>query len=509
MRAVEVLPREPGRPLPDLWAHPRERTQWFPRIEKLGTLSEHEAAVVLREVAEIHLGPAGPHRALAPYRILRVWDSMNRPSCVVLGAHGAGTDPEARRCRAPELDHPEAVPTARSHVFTLACLVHPLVTGEPTFPDDERAEPRIDDLSEPLRTTVRQALAPEPALRPDTPGAFAAALVAATVPVNTTISNEPAPGPIPRWRRRANRVAVAAAAVAGVALGVTYLVTNQPDPPEPVVAPDAPVVAGPVALAAVGDTLYAAGAAGIVAVGPTGDAEPVPVPGRVVDIAASPARDALCVAVQTPDALVEVDPDTRDAADPVPAGGRPGVVAATERGCVATLPDDQALVVVDAPGAAPRQVPLPADGSPTDVAVAGDRAWVLLRDPNEVLLVDLASGAPLERFPLRPEGAPEQVLPVGTGAVVTDPPARGLWRVGEGEPDLVRTPGTVRGMTADPVRGGVWVAVRRPDGVVHVDANGRVGDPVPAGSLPEDVARAGPALWIISALDGAPVRVFP
>ena len=249
-------------------------------VDAHGTLSAEEAALIGRRLCDtlvaIH-GQGVVHADVKAQNVMRA-----RAGRIVLMDFGAGqalvgADPK-RLAGTPLYLAPERLAggplTPACDIYALGVLLYFLVTGASPVEGDTRDDierghregqrirlrDRRPDLPDAFVTAVEEAIAPDPAHRPPTAGAFDAALARVVAPASThaeAVSDAP---PTPAARPTRNRWpwwALAVTAPIFTALAVAWIVGDQPAPARGI-ASLAPVAS---TAAAVPDATYAVRAA--------------------------------------------------------------------------------------------------------------------------------------------------------------------------------------------------------------------------------------------------------
>ncbi len=237
-----------------------------------GLQAAHDHGLVHRDVKPSNLMLTAAGRV----KVLDLGLALLRPGARPAdGLTGVGEVMGTAEYMAPEQWTETHAVDGRADVYSLGCSLYALLTGGPPFQDTGGSSPRImlahqvtpaplvtdhrPDVPRPLAALLARMLAKDPADRPATPGAVAAALedlvagadlAALAGPADhaaTPVARRRPPPAAPR-RRRADRVlfAVVAALVVGTsAVGLAgWLVGDRPAPdaPEPATPPE-PVAA--------------------------------------------------------------------------------------------------------------------------------------------------------------------------------------------------------------------------------------------------------------------------
>ena len=361
---------------------------------------------------------------------------------------------------------------ARTDVYSLGCVVHECLTGEPPFRRDsdiatvyahlEEQPPRPSELREELPPAIDPviswALAKDPGGRFPSCGEFAAAM----------------------------RLALTPRPAAGTAAGTAPAPTVQAAPPKATAEPAAPG-ARRVPLRLLGAGLAALAVVVVAAVlvlgGDDDPDEPEPAPPA--------ARELQGIRVAVGD-------------EPVGVALRDGRLWVTNSG-------DSTVSLLDASSRRRLREPVPVGAGPLAVSVAGGNAWVANSADGTISRLDARTGDRLGE-PIEVGVAPSG-LAIGIGNA-------SLWVANAGDGtvsrilvatsrviDTVRVGDEPAGIATTPTN--VWVANAADGTLSRIEAKSGVvaGDPVRVGRRPQGIAISGGVIWVANSGDGTVSRL--
>jgi serine/threonine-protein kinase len=471
----------------------------------LGTLVARDGAIGVERAARL-IGQVASaldathrrgliHRDVKPAHMLVAGELHERAVLTDVGLSGLG----ALECLAPELVDP-AQAGVRSDMYALGCVLFYALAGRAPLARDTHLATIVAHLSEPpsalrawrpnapaaLEEVIARALSKDPGDRPESAGAFAAA-------VDEAIRPHAAPVAPRSPRRRARRLrfgvavatAVAAAGAVVVSLGdggdTDRHRVAAPPPAVPAPAPHAPRTVATIHIGKAADGIAAAGE----------------------DVWVAALRD---------NELVRIDARSNRVTARVPAGTDPDSVAAARRAVWVSSRATGRLLLFRA---RPRPVQvraLPVGAKPEGAGLSGRRAWVVSAADDTVTRASRDSGAvsgtptPVGGQPIDVSVGPSGVWTTNSddGTVTHVDTATG-WRVG-GPIRVGRAPkGVTEGF------GSVWVANGGDDTVSRLDAGtGRaIGRPIHVGDQPSKLTVAAGLVWVTNFGSATVTRIDP